>query len=87
MVARATALRGLLRSAQAECEAQSRVSDAINNELIRAGFYRVIQPRCFGGYEFDVPTFHRVMMEIARGCAETGWVVALTAEDGSGPGA
>src|SRR5581483_11238513 len=39
----------------------------------------VIQPRCFGGYEFDVPTFHRIMMEIARGCTETGWVVALTA--------
>jgi hypothetical protein len=79
MIARATALRGLLRGAQNECEAQGRVCDAINNELIRAGFYRVIQPRCFGGYEFDVPTFHRVMMEIARGCTETGWVVALTA--------
>jgi len=79
MIARATALRTLLRGAQAECEAQGRVSDAVNAELIRAGFYRVIQPRCFGGYEFDVPTFHRVMMEIARGCSETGWVVALTA--------
>ena len=79
MIARATALRPRLRGAQAECEAQGRVSDAVNAELIAAGFYRVIQPRCFGGYEFDVPTFHRVMMEIARGCSETGWVVALTA--------
>ena len=79
MIARATALRERLRAAQAECEAQGRVSDAINDELVRAGFYRVIQPRCFGGYEFDVPTFLRVMMEIARGCTETGWVVALTA--------
>lgn len=79
MIARATALRGKLRAAQAECEAQGRVSDEINNELIRAGFYRVIQPRCFGGYEFDVPTFYRVMMEVARGCPETGWVLALTA--------
>jgi 3-hydroxy-9,10-secoandrosta-1,3,5(10)-triene-9,17-dione monooxygenase len=51
----------------------------VNDELIRAGFYRVVQPRCFGGYEFDVPTFYRVMMEIARGCPETGWVLALTA--------
>jgi 3-hydroxy-9,10-secoandrosta-1,3,5(10)-triene-9,17-dione monooxygenase len=79
MIARATALRGTLRAAQADCEAQGRVSDAINAELIRAGFYRIIQPRCFGGYEFDVPTFHRVMMEIGRGCPETGWVLALTA--------
>jgi len=79
MIARASALRPLLRGAQAECEAQGRVSDAVNGALIRAGLYRIIQPRCFGGYEFDVPTFHRVMMEIARGCSETGWVVALTA--------
>ena len=79
MIARATALRDKLRAAQADCEAQGRVSDAINNELIRAGFYRTIQPRLFGGYEFDVPDFFRVMMEIARGCPETGWVLALTA--------
>ena len=62
MIARATALRGLLRGAQAECEAQGRIPDAVNDELIRAGFYRVIQPRLFGGYEFDAPTFCRVMM-------------------------
>ena len=79
LIARATALRGTLRDAQAECEAQGRVSDSVNGELIRAGFYRVIQPRLFGGYEFNAPTFCRVMMEIARGCPETGWVVALTA--------
>jgi 3-hydroxy-9,10-secoandrosta-1,3,5(10)-triene-9,17-dione monooxygenase len=79
MIARATALRSKLRAAQAECEAQGRVSEAINNELVRAGFYRVIQPRLFGGYEFDVPDFYRVMMEVARGCPETGWVLALTA--------
>ncbi len=79
MIARASALRPLLRGAQEQCEAQGRVSEAVNGELIRAGFYRVIQPRCFGGYEFDVPTFYKVMMEIARGCPETGWVLALTA--------
>jgi 3-hydroxy-9,10-secoandrosta-1,3,5(10)-triene-9,17-dione monooxygenase len=79
MIARATALRGRLRGAQEQCEAAGRVSDEVNDALIRAGFYRIIQPRCFGGYEFDVPTFYRVMMEIARGCPETGWVLALTA--------
>jgi len=79
LIARATALRATLRAAQADCEAQGRVSEAINEKLIGAGFYRVIQPRLFGGYEFDVPTFYRVMMEIARGCPETGWVLALTA--------
>ena len=79
MLERAIALRPLLRSRQADCEALGRVPDDVNAELIRQGFYRIVQPRRFGGYEFDVPTFYKVMMEVARGCTETGWVLALTA--------
>jgi 3-hydroxy-9,10-secoandrosta-1,3,5(10)-triene-9,17-dione monooxygenase len=79
LLSRASALIPLLRERQAECERLGMVMDDVNAELIRGGFYRLIQPRRFGGYEFDVPTFYRVMMEISRGCPETGWVLALTA--------
>ena len=79
MLARAVALRPLLTSRQAACEAEGRVSDEVNAELVKAGLYRIVQPRRFGGYEFDVPTFYKVMMEVARGCPETAWVLALTA--------
>jgi 3-hydroxy-9,10-secoandrosta-1,3,5(10)-triene-9,17-dione monooxygenase len=79
MIARATALRSMLRARQAECEAMGKVPDDVNAELVRAGFYRIVQPKVFGGYEFDVPTFYKVMMEISRGCSETAWVLALTA--------
>ena len=40
MIARATALRGMLRARQVDCEALGRVPDDVNAELIRAGFYR-----------------------------------------------
>jgi 3-hydroxy-9,10-secoandrosta-1,3,5(10)-triene-9,17-dione monooxygenase len=79
MLARARALRPLLLASQGRCEAEGRVPQDVNDELVKAGFYRIVQPRRFGGYEFDVPTFYRVMMEVARGCPETGWVLALTA--------
>jgi 3-hydroxy-9,10-secoandrosta-1,3,5(10)-triene-9,17-dione monooxygenase len=79
LLARAVALRPLLRARQAECEAAGNVPGDINAELIRGGFYRIVQPRRFGGYEFDIPAFYKVMMEIARGCSETAWVLALTA--------
>jgi 3-hydroxy-9,10-secoandrosta-1,3,5(10)-triene-9,17-dione monooxygenase len=69
----------MLVANQARCEAEGRVSDEVNDALVKAGLYRIVQPRRFGGYEFDVPTFYRVMMEISRGCPETGWVLALTA--------
>ena len=79
MIARAITLRPTLRARQAECEALGKVPDDVNAELVRAGFYRIVQPKIFGGYEFDVPTFYKVMMEIGRGCSETAWVLALTA--------
>ncbi len=79
MLSRARALRPTLVAAQGRCEAEGRVPEDINDALVKAGFYRIVQPRRFGGYEFDVPTFYRVMMEISRGCPETGWVLALTA--------
>jgi 3-hydroxy-9,10-secoandrosta-1,3,5(10)-triene-9,17-dione monooxygenase len=79
MLERARALRPRLLANQGRCEAEGRVPQDINDELVKAGFYRIVQPRRFGGYEFYVPTFYRVMMEISRGCPETGWVLALTA--------
>jgi 3-hydroxy-9,10-secoandrosta-1,3,5(10)-triene-9,17-dione monooxygenase len=79
MIARAVALRPLLRERQTATEAAGRLSDDMNERFVAAGFYRTIQPRIFGGYEFSVPDFMRVMMEVARGCAESGWVLALTA--------
>ena len=79
MFERAAALRPMLRERQADCEALGRVPQDVNDALVKAGFYRIVQPRRFGGYEFDVPTFYKLMMEVARGCPETAWVLALTA--------
>ena len=79
MLERARAMRPALLAKQGQCEAEGRVPQEVNDALVKAGFYRIVQPRRFGGYEFDVPTFYRVMMEISRGCPETGWVLALTA--------
>ena len=38
----------------------------MHEEFLRAGFYRMLVPRRYGGYEFDLPTFLRVIIEIAR---------------------
>jgi len=79
LIRRAKAMRPMLRERQDSVEAAGCVSEDTNSQFIAAGFYRVLQPRCFGGYEFDLPTFLRVMIEIARGCSDSGWVLALTA--------
>ena len=79
IIRRAEAMRPLLRERQSDCEANGRVSEDTNRRFIEAGFYRILQPRCFGGYEFGLPTFLKVMIAISRGCSESGWVLALTA--------
>lgn len=79
MLRRAQEMRPVLRERQAACEAAGRIPEETNDEFVRAGFYRILQPRRFGGYEFDLPAFVQVMMEVARGCPESGWVLALTA--------
>jgi 3-hydroxy-9,10-secoandrosta-1,3,5(10)-triene-9,17-dione monooxygenase len=78
MLHRAEAMRQVLRERQPLCEQLGHLPEETNDEFLRAGFYRIVQPRMFGGYEFSLPDFIRVMMEISRGCPESGWVLALT---------
>lgn len=77
MINRAVALRPKLLERQGEAEELGHYSEQTHQEFLDAGFYRTLQPRRFGGYEFDLPTFYKVVIEIARGCPSTGWCLCL----------
>jgi len=77
LIARAVALRSRLVEQQAACEDRTYYSDELHEEFLRAGFYRIYVPRRFGGYVFDVPTFTRLLIELARGCVNTAWCMGL----------
>ena len=79
MVQRARNMVPVLRERQEHCEQLGRLPDETSRDFIEAGFYRILQPRRFGGYEFDLPTFTRVAIELARGCPASGWTYTLTA--------
>ena len=79
LIARAAALRPLLRAQQDENDARGFYSDELHQAFLKAGLYRTVQPRIFGGYEFDVPTFYKAMMEISRGHPGAGWCLTLCA--------
>ena len=79
LIARAVALRPRLIELQAECEERTYYSEELHQEFVNAGFYRLYVPRRYGGYEFDVPTYGRLLVEIARGCANTAWCMGLAA--------
>ena len=78
-IGRAAGLRGVLREQQDANDARGTYSEELHQAFLRAGFYRITQPRLFGGYEFDLATFYRVMLEISRGQPAVGWCLALAA--------
>jgi 3-hydroxy-9,10-secoandrosta-1,3,5(10)-triene-9,17-dione monooxygenase len=77
VIARAAALRPLLREQQAENDERGFFSDELHQAFIEGGHYRILQPKLFGGYEFDYPTFIRVIHELAQGHPSTAWCYTL----------
>jgi 3-hydroxy-9,10-secoandrosta-1,3,5(10)-triene-9,17-dione monooxygenase len=79
VVARADAMRERLVERQAETEKLLYYSQQTHEELLEAGLYRILVPRRFGGYEFDLPTFWRVVIALGRGCPSAAWCFCLAA--------
>jgi 3-hydroxy-9,10-secoandrosta-1,3,5(10)-triene-9,17-dione monooxygenase len=77
MVARAGALVPLLREQQDDSERRGYYSEELHKRFVEAGFSRILQPRSFGGYEFDLETFYRVIVAISTGDPGVGWCVCL----------
>ncbi|MBO0685043.1 MAG: acyl-CoA dehydrogenase, partial [Candidatus Dormibacteraeota bacterium] len=77
IVERAAALKPKVREQQEESEQRGYHSEELHRDFLEAGFYRMLQPRRFGGYEFDMPTFWRAMVKIAEGDPGTGWCLTL----------
>ncbi|MBV8513108.1 MAG: acyl-CoA dehydrogenase, partial [Xanthobacteraceae bacterium] len=83
VIERAAALTPAIRATQDEDDQRGCHSEAMDREFHKAGFYRILQPKLFGGYEFDYPTFYRTMLNIARGNPGVAWCLALGATHGS----
>lgn len=79
VIARAEAIAPTLVARQAETEERSYYAPDTHAAFSQAGFYRILVPRRYGGYEFGLETFLRVAMTIARGCPSTGWMFCLGA--------
>ena len=83
IIERATRLTPAIRAAQDEDDARGCHSPAMDQDFRKAGFYRILQPKLFGGFEFDYPTFYRTMLQVARGNPGVAWCLALSATHGS----
>lgn len=77
LIARATALRELIRGQQAEAEAIGHYTNEVHDALLAQGFYHVLTPRRYGGLELDVATFAKIGVEISRADPGSGWCYVL----------
>ncbi len=69
----------MLRERAAETEALRRVPDATDRAFRDAGFYKIMQPRRYGGYELDFGIQTELGLELGRGCGSSAWVAAVIA--------
>ncbi|MCB9683230.1 MAG: acyl-CoA dehydrogenase family protein [Alphaproteobacteria bacterium] len=79
LLARVAALKPVLRARLPACEAGRKVPDATIADLHELGFWRMLQPKRWGGYEVHPNTFFDVLIEIASACPSTAWVFGVVA--------
>jgi 3-hydroxy-9,10-secoandrosta-1,3,5(10)-triene-9,17-dione monooxygenase len=87
VIGRARALIPAIRAQQDEAERLGHHTPELDRQFTEAGFYRILQPRRFGGYQFGLPTFWRVMLAVSEGDPGTGWALTLGAHHALGIGA
>lgn len=74
-LARARALVPALRERAAQAETARVMPPDTVRDLQAMGALRILQPKRWGGMEYDFIAYIDVPMELARGCASTSWTV------------
>ena len=76
-MAAASDLVPLLRERGQATEAARRVSVETIDAFRRAGFFKLMQPAHYGGYEYGFTAFIDVISELGRGCTSSAWNCAI----------
>lgn len=77
LVERARALIPVLRERAAAGDAAANVVPETVEDMKKAGLFRVLQPRRWGGYEMSPKVFYDVQMALAEGDMSVGWIYGV----------
>ncbi|QYU70913.1 hypothetical protein J4558_12715 [Leptolyngbya sp. 15MV] len=77
LIARAQAMIPTLKARAGDCTRAGNVPAETIAEMQEAGFFRVLQPRRWGGYEMHPNVFFEIQKALAEGCMSTGWVYGV----------
>jgi alkylation response protein AidB-like acyl-CoA dehydrogenase len=79
IVASASELVPMLRARAQRTEQDRRVSEETTRAFHDAGFFKLMQPARYGGFEYGFTAFIDVVSELARGCTSSAWGCSLGA--------
>lgn len=79
LVARAVALQPVLTAHAGAGELHRRLPDDVVTALTEAGFFRLLTPRRFGGYETELRTFLAVTEALGEADGSAAWLVGVSA--------
>lgn len=68
-----------LRDRQQETASIGRLTDDTIQYIQESGFFRIMQPKRYGGYELPPHVFFEVQQILAEGCMSTAWVLGVVA--------
>ncbi|WP_157216898.1 acyl-CoA dehydrogenase family protein [Flavisphingomonas formosensis] len=77
LVERARAMVPVLKARSRQATKDRRIPDETIAEMQEAGFFRILQPKRWGGYEMHPNVFFDVQKLLAEGCMSTGWVYGV----------
>lgn len=79
LVRRAQDLIPTLRMRAQACEEARQMLPETLRDFTDAGFFRIVQPRRFGGFELGIDVLERVLIEVGRGCGSSSWTLGILA--------
>ncbi|WP_107984791.1 3-hydroxy-9,10-secoandrosta-1,3,5(10)-triene-9,17-dione monooxygenase oxygenase subunit [Rhodococcus sp. OK519] len=71
------ALLPVLRERAGQVEEHRQISADVIGQLTDIGFFRLLQPRAFGGFEADPRDYYAAVRSLASACGSTGWVASV----------
>ncbi|WOK37443.1 acyl-CoA dehydrogenase family protein [Sphingomonas sp. C3-2] len=77
LIERARAMIPTLRQRARQTTLNGDVPAETVAEMKEAGFFRVLQPKRYGGYEMHPNVFFDIQKQLAEGCMSTGWIYGV----------
>jgi 3-hydroxy-9,10-secoandrosta-1,3,5(10)-triene-9,17-dione monooxygenase len=77
VIAAVSELRPVLSERAQDAEDARRIPDESIKSLAETGFFKLLQPKSYGGFEADPVSFYTAVKLIASACGSTGWVASI----------